>query len=193
MPASLFSAQETSRVAPQVFPGLRELVDLPAFRGLLVLLVLLGLTASRGPRGLKVTKVLRDLLDVKATKDLQDLRVLVVSKVLNTLHGQVKPLAEGLEKLLSKLAKYELIRLGRIPASLPISTIFKRIQKSYSTLVGRTPSNGEEGEEILVIERFLHLRHILRRFLAGRISNIQTIFATEMPANNSLKVFYFVT
>ena len=193
MPASLFSAQETSRVAPQVFPGLRELVDLPAFRGLLVLLVLLGLTASRGPRGLKVTKVLRDLLDVKATKDLQDLRVLVVSKVLNTLHGQVKPLAEGLEKLLSKLAKYELIRLGRIPASLPISTIFKRIQRSYSTLVGRTPSNGEEGEEILVIERFLHLRHILRRFLAGRISNIQTIFATEMPANNSLKVFYFVT
>ena len=175
MPASLFSAQETSRVAPQVLPGLRELVDLPAFRGLLVLLVLLGLTASRGPRGLKVTKVLRDLLDVKATKDLKDLRVLVVSKVLNTLHGQVKPVAEGLEKLLSKLAKYELIRLGRIPASLPISTIFKRIQRSYSTLVGRTPSNGEEGEEILVIERFLHLRHLLRRFLAGRISNIQTI------------------
>ena len=176
MPASLFSAQETSRVAPQVLPGLRELVDLPAFRGLLVLLVLLGLTASRGPRGLKVTKVLRDLLDVKATKDLKDLRVLVVSKVLNTLHGQVKPVVEGLEKLLSKLAKYELIRLGRIPASLPISTIFiKRIQRSYSTLVGRTPSNGEEGEEILVIERFLHLRHILRRFLAGRISNIQTI------------------
>ena len=172
MPASLFSAQETSRVAPQVLPGLRELVDLSASRGLLVPL---GLTASRGPRGLKVTKVLRDLLDVKATKDLQDLRVLVVSKVLNTLHGQVKPLAEGLEKLLSKLAKYELIRLGRIPASLPISTIFKRIQRSYSTLVGRTPSNGEEGEEILVIERFLHLRHILRRFLAGRISNIQTI------------------
>ena len=175
MPASLFSAQETSRVAPQVLPGLRELVDLPASRGLLVLLVLLGLTASRGPRGLKVTKVLRDLLDVKATKDLKDLRVLVVSKVLNTLHGQVKLVAEGLEKLLSKLAKYELIRLGRIPASLPISTIFKRIQRSYSTLVGRTPSNGEEGEEILVIERFLHLRHILRRFLAGRISNIQTI------------------
>lgn len=175
MPASLFSAQETSRVAPQVLPGLRELVDLPASRGLLVLLVLLGLTASRGPRGLKVTKVLRDLLDVKATKDLKDLRVLVVSKVFNTLHGQVKPVAEGFEKLLSKLAKYELIRLGRIPASLPISTIFKRIQRSYSTLVGRTPSNGEEGEEILVIERFLHLRHILRRFLAGRISNIQTI------------------
>lgn len=172
MPASLFSAQETSRVAPQVLPGLRELVDLPASRGLLVLL---GLTASRGPRGLKVTKVLRDLLDVKATKDLKDLRVLVVSKVLNTLHGQIKPVAEGLEKLLSKLAKYELIRLGRIPASLPISTIFKRIQRSYSTLVGRTPSNGEEGEEILVVERFLHLRHILRRFLAGRISNIQTI------------------
>lgn len=175
MPASLFSAQETSRVAPQVLPGLRELVDLPASLGLLVLLVLLGLTASRGPRGLKVTKVLRDLLGVKATKDLKDLRVLVVSKVLNTLHGQVKPVVEGLEKLLSKLAKYELIRLGRIPASLPISTIFKRIQRSYSTLVGRTPSNGEEGEEILVIERFLHLRHILRRFLAGRISNIQTI------------------
>ena len=173
MPASLFSAQETSRVAPQVLPGLRELVDLPASRGLLVLL---GLTASRGPRGLKVTKVLRDLLDVKATKDLKDLRVLVVSKVLNTLHGQVKPVVEGLEKLLSKLAKYELIRLGRIPASLPISTIFiKRIQRSYSTLVGRTPSNAEEGEEILVIERFLHLRHILRRFLSGRISNIQTI------------------
>lgn len=172
MPASLFSAQETSRVAPQVLPGLRELVDLPASRGLLVLLVLLGLTASRGPRGLKVTKVLRDLLDVKATKDLKDLRVLVVSRVLNTLHGQVKPVAEGLEKLLSKLAKYE---LSRIPASFPISTIFKRIQRSYSTLVGRTPSNGEEGEEILVIERFLHLRHILRRFLAGRISNIQTI------------------
>lgn len=169
MPASLFSAQETSRVAPQVLPGLRELVDLPASRGLLVLL---GLTASRGPRGLKVTKVLRDLLDVKATKDLKDLRVLVVSRVLNTLHGQVKPVAEGLEKLLSKLAKYE---LSRIPASFPISTIFKRIQRSYSTLVGRTPSNGEEGEEILVIERFLHLRHILRRFLAGRISNIQTI------------------
>ena len=175
MPASLFSAQETSRVDPQekkVLPGLRELVDLPARRGLLVLV---GLTASRGSRGLKVTKVFRDLLDVKATKDLQDLRVLVVSKVLNTLHGQVKPVAEGLEKLLSKLAKYELIRLGRIPASLPISTIFKRIQRSYSTLVGGTPSNGEEGEEILVIERFLHLRHILRRFLAGRISNIQTI------------------
>ena len=152
MPASLFSAQETSRVAHQVLPGLRELVDLPASRGLLVLL---GLTASRGPRGLKVTKVLRDLLDVKATKDLKDLRVLVVSKVFNTLHGQVKPVAEGLEKLLSKLAKYELIRLGRIPASLPISTIFiKRIQRSYSTLVGRTPSNEDEGEEILVIERF---------------------------------------
>ena len=175
MPASLFNAQETSRVAPQVLPGLRELVDLPAPRGFLVLL---GLTASRGikvTKVTKVTKVLRDLLDLKATKDLKDLRVLVVSKVLNTLHGQVKPVAEGLEKLLSKLAKYELIRLGRIPASLPISTIFKRIQRSYSTLVGRTPSNGEEGEEILVIERFLHLRHILRRFLAGRISNIQTI------------------
>lgn len=79
MPASLFSAQETSRVAPQVLPGLRELVDLPASRGLLVPL---GLTASRGLRGLKVTKVLRDLLDVKATKDLKDLRILVVSKVL---------------------------------------------------------------------------------------------------------------
>ena len=169
-------------------------MDLPAFRGLLVLLVLLGLTASRGPRGLKVTKVLRDLLDVKATKDLKDLRVLVVSKVLNTLHGQVKPVVEGLEKLLSKLAKYELIRLGRIPASLPISTIFiKRIQRSYSTLVGRTPSNGEEGEEFLVIERFLQSEAHSEKVFGRAYLKHSNHFATEMPANNSLKVFHFVT
>ena len=122
MAVSLFSAQETSSVASQenkVLPGLRELVELPVPRGLLVLLGL------RAPRGLKVTKVLRDLLDLKATKDLKDLRVLVVSKVLNTLHGQVQPVAKWPEKLLSKLAKYELIRLGRIQASLPYINYFK--------------------------------------------------------------------
>ena len=78
MAVSLFSAQETSSVASQenkVLPGLRELVELPAPRGLLVL------PGLRAPRGLKVTKVLRDLSDLKATKDLKDPRVLMVGKV----------------------------------------------------------------------------------------------------------------
>ena len=79
MAVSLFSAQETSSVASQenkVLPGLRELVELPASRGLLVL------PGLRAPRGLKVTEVLRDLPDLKATKDLKDPRVLMVGKVI---------------------------------------------------------------------------------------------------------------
>lgn len=146
MPASLFSAQETSRVAPQDLPGLRELVDLPAPQGFLVLL---GLTASRAPRGLKVTKVLRDLLDVKATKDLKDLRVLVVSKVLNTLHGQVKPVTEGLEKLLSKLAKYELITLGRIPASLLYQLFLKEFKDRIQLWLEGHLRNGKRAKKSL--------------------------------------------
>ena len=79
MAVSLFSAQETSSVASQenkVLPGLRELMELPAPRGLLVL------PGLRAPRGLKVTEVLRDLPDLKATKDLKDQRVFMVGKVI---------------------------------------------------------------------------------------------------------------
>ena len=79
MAVSLFSALETSSVASQenkVLPGLRELMELPAPRGLLVL------PGLRSPRGLKVTEVLRDLPDLKATKDLKDQRVFMVGKVI---------------------------------------------------------------------------------------------------------------
>ena len=79
MAVSLFSAQETSSVASQenkVLPGLRELMELPAPRDLLVL------PGLRAPRGLKVTEVLRDLPDLKATKDLKDQRVFMVGEVI---------------------------------------------------------------------------------------------------------------